>query len=1150
MTDGHHHHHPHHPPPHHLNLNSNSNGAGGIPSAASGFAASPPVVGDDFHFNDALVEAPERAMRRSYMELYLSKAISCDFVNCLKELQAFVGYYTYLQNELSKCRLSKSYGRSTSNRVSRSVMSMTSTNPSGIGALPLTIPCDDWQLSTSPASSSMLNCGTVGREAPAPSPVESSVLPVQGEEENGEAARQQYSHSPRVEATAPPTPAMTPSVVQMPYVYGADELLDRQGLTSRSAGSAPHGACSGETALPATRTAVSLLPSNDASLSLLLETQPEQRRTAHLSPPAAASPAVSTPAPSAYRPAESQQIPSKTTTTASAAALPQTIVLKPETRQMLRECYRLLAVQSSGGVSVEAIIAFDTCAFPEAFERMMQHVQKLTGDDGGQRAILSQPQRELQPLLPPWVLDCTAALASSSTAAAITDADFQRHVEAILIADAAQGAMKAPPSSALHPMGLGGPTAPPAAAISIEDWIDCFWLLCYTEVLACIKSLRRWVAAPPRTSTTAAAVSPAPIDWCSAVAAVPPLRGMSAWELLCLSYVCSVSGLRAVAAAEVLNWIATSAAWADSLCWTIDQFASLMDTLSRSLAFSDVLESLQYRGGSIISTERLAIEGSGSHRLGSSNSSSCGDDHSRGKETEAVWQATLPMPVSPTSRAAPLLYSRFLHLCCRTAPICEDDAKEMSVLIASHQEQLKEPLPTTESRAVEPSLLLRTMAEQMAALKERLAALEASRDCNTGRETDDKRSGVSPSPSAPNSCTAASIGNGRIAASLPVSSSTVVEIAGRGEAQERRPSKFEKERRAPLHPQQSSRGKTKRRMALELSPTDPTGTMRQWRGSGNSTDGRISRGTDDDYRHTSCINAEPQPSRIATAGALLYRIPAAPMEAAILSKLEYSFFLCSHHHHHSSGSSGVGSPGASSGVSESSDSSDDDQAAAVERVLLCDAAGRRVISLLVRHNTLKLVGGVDARLQRPTTTASNRRISHPAATAVAGAAGVTSGGGGPLRAPNILSPTYEDPRRDGGARAERRWRVRSKAAAHLHGAPVDAGVGVAAPEETVVSVQRVVQRITLRHRLWYHLSMQFDWHRRTVLLRLRCHPEQPRSTTASPLPDEAPVETTIPMIDGAGVDGVATLDIYPRLELVVAYCNVVASYASADDVKL
>jgi hypothetical protein len=677
----------------------------------------------------------------------------------------------------------------------------------------------------------------------------------------------------------------------------------------------------------------------------------------------------------------------------------------------------------------------------------------------------------------------------------------------------------------------------------------------------------------------------------AALAAQPPILGcFDALELLSLVYVISESGISVVAVENVLQWLGTRSCQPNTH-FSLDDFASLMDVLSCSLPFADVLHCVRRQWQALHDTTK--VSGSGEHRRASEGGSR--DPHSSG-ETTAV-----DRNVFSRQQHAHLL--RLISRCAATDPA---GGLEFNELV----QQQRWRRGGGDAGAVDGSgricgqcqlahgvleqqaLLLETLSEENERLQGRIAELEAAAAAaatNTVAMTASRAAHddppTQPSPQHVPSPFAAS----PAAVAHETKENAVVPLSSDG-------APYGTEEAVNTHTSATLASPLLEVEAEPLAHRAPRSALVElipvFTAEDNEIDvlyhHRSPTSGDGLTQHHLSKQARAAATQVARPGPLLYTVPQKYAQR-LPSELEWTFYLCRAGQREGERNSRARGINISGSHSTDAGGSVPPLAPPVERLTVRDDIGNRVLAFKLCSNVLHILGreleSRPARLSLVTAPLSPRGACHHTAHGMKSLASATS----PMRQSlsfhdrhhthgivgrelNILHPSFEDsdgdsggnpyaPMYGGNALAEtshgapgssstKRGRdvVESSSGDRRRSAPLSPDGDVAALEDA--QPQRLVVRVELEAHVWYTLKLRMNWVEHTVDVVLTCiaannaapSPHRTQLGAAKEPRSEVVYEVRVRMLDAAEVAGVKTVEVFPRREMLVAYCNTVVRY--------
>lgn len=715
------------------------------------------------------------------------------------------------------------------------------------------------------------------------------------------------------------------------------------------------------------------------------------------------------------------------------------------------------------------------------------------------------------------------------------------------------------------------------------------------------------------------------------VAQPPVLGGFDVTELTCLLYVISESRLRIVSLEDVVRWLATTDG-APRLQCSLDEFATLLDALSCTLPFCDVLRCVRREATATGEETTETAGGLAAHADGAP-------------------------PASDGARAWLTLsqqHTRLLRLVARVVAADAAGGAEFSQLVAQHRWRRAAahakpgvasgdgaglhgqgalaacPQCHVSGEAVEAqAVAVAQLQAENTALRQQLEALKrAAEDAGVGRaehstslpgdrasrhswdvtvpgshalteaaaadvSAGDGFAGSAPRAAQPAASSGHRAGSRRDACEAPAAPSALCHRRPHGGL----PAVMTSD--AP-----SASSAHARATAVELVPVftaDPPG------GAGAVADAQALRHASRAERAALTHVTRPGPllytvpsppptrrgrtadaSRDAASGAAAVPSPSPPPMPAELS---FSFYVCRDglsdgrdvRRTAGGGGAGGGAAGAAAGGRSR-------HAAPVERLTLRDGAGRRVLALKLAHGVLHVLGSDTGQaasrcLPRSLSSVSitsalrpqssergtltglryaprSHAAAHAGGYVEAGSAWYDAGIDG-CRPQNILYPRYVGSDPHGGAWAAAAAQVvplapwsTADAAAAAPTTTTTAAVGgrrwgstapgsaAADDDGEAAPLQRRTCRAAVQTRVWYTASLAFDWPQRRVHVRVGlAATEAPSAASSAEDAGGVCVDAELGMLDGAAIDGLATLDVYPRQSMLVAYCNVVARFS-------
>ena len=348
-------------------------------------------------------------------------------------------------------------------------------------------------------------------------------------------------------------------------------------------------------------------------------------------------------------------------------------------------------------------------------------------------------------------------------------------------------------------------------------------------------------------------------------------------------------------------------------------------------------------------------------------------------------------------------------------------------------------------------------------------------------------------------------------------------------------------------------------------------------------------------QHRSSRQMRAEATQVARAGPLLYKVPR-KYEYRQPSQLEFSFYLCraiprekDEEKNNASADASAGATAAATIIHNNGDGnlepSSGQSVVPVEHVTIRDGAGNRVVAFKLSNNVLHILGrDVVARPARlPLVTAPLSSTAHHRSRSPCGGFvfGSIPSSASPLRdsyhvcerhnvnailgrEQNILHPSYDEGDLDDSDNPYS-FLCRGRAlggpvkmsapysAERPRRDPSDGHFPVSTTAVTANGVeemqpQRLVSRVMLTAHLWYTLKLRFNWEVRSVdisVTRTAGAAASTRRARAGEQEEQSafPVyEGTVRMLDVAEVAGLNSIEVSPRREMLVAYCNVLLRY--------
>ncbi|KPI88465.1 hypothetical protein ABL78_2427 [Leptomonas seymouri] len=680
----------------------------------------------------------------------------------------------------------------------------------------------------------------------------------------------------------------------------------------------------------------------------------------------------------------------------------------------------------------------------------------------------------------------------------------------------------------------------------------------------------------------------------SAIAAQPPILGcFDALELLSLLYVMCEGGIGVVGMEDVLRWL-SNPVFLSHVPFNLDEFASVLDVLSCSLPFADVLHCLRRcsKAPPIDSWSAGDAE-AGARKAGSDSSSASASRQQHAHLLRLVSRCATADPVGGREfnelvqeqrwRRGGDAGGRNCAQCQLTRGVLEQQALLLDGLSDENlklQRRVAELEAAAATVAAAPSAM--PMASQASTNVQQSATNTATATTTTSARRDAIRdtcssavrplSSLPPSP-ASNGASVESKGlmeegaqrGADVQVSSPMSESPAASPPSEAAV------------RAPPHP-----------VTIELVPAFTSESDE----ADDNNDSMISA-PDALSHHRSPKQVRVAETQVARAGPLLYTVPP-KLEGRQPHVLRFNFYLCRTAQRERKWSSAGAVSSSSGGTGAGGGPSAAQASPPVERITVRDTAGRRVVALKLSNNVLYVLGRDvhqrPARLPLVTAPLSKNASQHHRTSL-----GASSSPSSPVRHPqtnakgqyhvnvvlgrvqNMLYPNYEGADCDGRNSPYSLMCRGNALGSSLGAAPCNAdGPGrdlldrsaTSGGERSVTQSdsgfpsattrasiedsepQRSVLRVELKAHTWFVLQLRMNWELRTVDVVVTC--AAAASTTTSPHRTCCSVEAgeraslvyegRVRMLDAATVTGLSYVEICPRRELLVAYCNMLIRY--------
>ncbi|KAK7194467.1 hypothetical protein NESM_000363500 [Novymonas esmeraldas] len=1058
-----------------------------------------PPHGDGGGVDDRLVAGEERAARRAYMEAYLNSAIQCHQVCCLQEVQAFVGYSVYVQSEFTRRRAlrrpqsTNSLAGALTGAVVDKLLPPT-PRPGSEG--PLRPPASSSSASVSASATSRASPLRVADGSAAarmdgslPSAMFASLAP-------------DTLHLSQVALSGIAAAAVPPSLHSAhESTPSAHSLLTGGGAAGAAASASAGGSDRDAVATASLASSPSASSSMGSSVSSRhhREQQQQQRRrrrherrsheTPHLpadqrTPGAAADAGGDDGDGAATLPA-----PAVVSTHADAAS----VAISPHEERALMECFRLMDVSGSGCIAASDCVLFHLCATPASFAGVLRLV--ASGEDGA----VSDMSRLLA-LAPGWMRACDdvgAVVGGGSAEYLLSPARFVESVRRVLAASdamargvgdgdatttttsAAGGGSPRTAATVTRP-GLAAPPSESAAPSSHVASLEA-WVDQY------------WLLTYAQTFAGVAALVVGP-ETAALRAALASARGRASREL-------------AAPGADLSTAAAAAAAATACPPWLLQEVAIAVAAQPRVLGCFDACELLCLRF--IVCEAGLRVVA---------------------LEEVLCWLCTetgapqLPFTLEEWASAMDALSCAVQY---REVVWCVRHAPPAATRDADGDDGMTAGERAWRDLAQHHTHILRLVARCVAAgttvgggVLDAMVRERRSRGATAGgaRWRVDtaalaEQAALVAQLRAENVILEQRLADAAAAAAAASTSAAAQPPPGEGEPSATDPVAAEDGAAASAPSSTGSAcardaGSRARGTTVELIPvyTAEPASM-----TGAPPD------------HHTLRRASPEEraalTHVTRAGPVRYTVPPPPHHRRLRgqqlpSELRLSFYVCR-------GGAAVEAEAVSS----------------VERLAARDAEGRRVVSVKVARNRLVVLGSEAASPgRRPRrSTALSSYPTHAGA------------GSPPLRGvPSTAAPAA---RLDGhSAAAVRRppsllypscsAMVGSHARAAVARPTAVAAPAAVADDEAgrLPPPPHCLCRVRLRPHAWYTLSLALDWGLHRVRVRLTAEPTAAASSPVVCMEDE------VGMLDGAAVGGLACLDIYPRHEVLVAYCGAVVRY--------